>query len=396
MIGAPPQAAPTDWGASVGQLLAQSQARSMQLASTTAEDQLNRQFEAQKLQMAQQLQMQRFQGSPTSGTYARGNGSPLTQSLVAAKNLSRTTALSGVPLTSDQSSQLDLLEKDPNTPTATFEGLVNRIRANHDSAAKTDATQQASTAEIESKKHFVQQIAPSIKDDVLPEEGHGLWQMALDPKMSMNELRQQANEVVKNISTRKQVATQQTQKQQALQQATSAGAIHEDDVGTIQAAAADPKVTSQQLVSDIRASASKKSLEARQALNRQLRGINSQRAQTEKDATEIEQQNKGFINFDQDESQFKGAGNEQYIAALRQWKQKKTDADTLSQKAAALSNVGTGPGLATSSTQFVQTATNPATGHKIGQRPDGQWVDAQTGQPVDSDSGVKTETLSMQ
>lgn len=52
---------------------------------------------------------------------------------------------------------------------------------------------------------------------------------------------------------------------------------------------------------------------------------------------------------------------------------------TSAQQTATLKS---GSGTSDNFLSFVQTATNPKTGHKIGKRADGTWVDAQTGAPV--------------
>lgn len=115
-------------------------------------------IDANRLQEAQALQTQRLQGSATSQNYFRGNGSPLTVSLLA-KQRTRQAMLGGAPLSDDDTNLLDQAQQDPNTNPQSYANLVKEVSQRQTLAQKaeaqqsTSATRQAQQQQIEADKN---------------------------------------------------------------------------------------------------------------------------------------------------------------------------------------------------------------------------------------------------
>lgn len=308
---------------------------------------------ANKLQLAQQMAIQRQQGStPTNALYSSGSGSPFSQSVMAAKRLTRNTVLGDIKPTDQEAADLDRLQNDPNVGVNDFEKLAGNIGTAHRQQAADQQKQADLTGEMKARSSFVD----SAKNQIDPEDAAGIQQLASDPKLSSNELRTAVHQSIQKRQQKDAVQQQQFAKIQVWAQA--ANALSQEDKDALGPAVNDPKVTTQQLQQAMQVAKSRTAMAAHQQRVMQLGAAKQQLSQAVQNASF--DTSRGPEQFTRPDGTVNKAGLAEYQHVQQMQQQ-------INQLA---------------SSAVTQTATNPQTGHQIGQTPEGLWVDTQTGQPM--------------
>lgn len=315
---------------------AQSQGFAQALAARNSaqqgiDEQQQNQLQAQRLQMAQQMALQRQQGAtPTSGISYTGNGSgPFAQS-IAQKKLLRASIVGDDAQLPDEITQA---ENSPNVSPQVYQQALQGYQAR---TVKTAATQ----AQIESKKDIVRAAASAGQID--PSDIETIKQFALDPKSSPENLRLALTNSFQKKRTNEAVTQQQTQKHSMFQQAASA--ISPDDSPTIAGMLDDPKVTTEDLSRAILESNGRAKQSAQQALSRQISASQKTAADSMKQAEQIQKANSEY-DFNAGDAQFTANGktDAEGLAAYKQWQAATTKAAQMQDRVEKLSQVGAGP-----------------------------------------------------
>lgn len=102
-------------------------------------------MQANKLQLAAQLQQQRQQGSPTSRNQGNVGGSPFAQAIMSKKMI-RQAVLGDQPLADSDAATLDQAERNPQTDLPMYETLARSIQTRQVAQQKTAQAQADQTA----------------------------------------------------------------------------------------------------------------------------------------------------------------------------------------------------------------------------------------------------------
>lgn len=311
-------------------------------------------LDAQKLQQAGQMMAQRGQ-TPTSSIGGNGQ-SPFTQAIINAKNLSLQAASGDLSPEEIASFRADSI--DPKTNAVDFNNTLQKVVA----AKKNTAAKVATVA--------------AAKDLIDPEDQGMISAMTADPQFSPAHVMQAIHQSAQKKETKTKQASDFATKQSVWQNAQQDKTLTPEDRDSIAPLVSDPAIPAAQVQSRVATLRQQHAREANAAVGQKLASGRSAMSSMYTQAKQMEKDHQDLFGpgapppVDADEQ-----------AIFDQHKDLMTRAGAIRDGLAA---------------QFTQTRTNPNTGHRVGQMPDGSWVDAINLDPVFDQFGKAVQQASTQ